>query len=77
MERDQWEDVGIDGNLILKQVFEKWDGGTNWLDLAQATERWRALEIAVMNLRVVKNVAKCLDQLRLNSQERLCSMELG
>jgi len=39
MERDHWEDIGIDGNLILKQVLEKWDGGTDWLDLAQNRER--------------------------------------
>jgi len=52
MERDHWQDVGIDGNLILRQVFEKRDGGMNWLDLAQDRERWRALDNAVMNLRV-------------------------
>jgi len=27
-------------------------GGTDWIDLAQDTERWRALENAVMNLLV-------------------------
>jgi hypothetical protein len=28
-----------------------WDGG-DWIDLAQARDRWRALVKAVMNLRV-------------------------
>jgi hypothetical protein len=27
-------------------------GGMDWIDLAQDSERWRALVIAVMNLRV-------------------------
>jgi hypothetical protein len=27
-------------------------GGMDWIDLAQARERWRALVIAVMNIRV-------------------------
>jgi hypothetical protein len=52
METNHWEDEGIDGNLILKYVFEKWDGGTDWFDLAQDRERWQALDNAVMNLRV-------------------------
>ena len=30
-------------------------GGTDWIDLAQDRDRWRALLIAVMNLRVPYN----------------------
>jgi hypothetical protein len=46
------EDPGLDGRIILKWIFEKCDEGTDWIDLAQDRDRWRAVMIAVMNLRV-------------------------
>jgi hypothetical protein len=45
------DDPGINGRMILKWIFEKWDGGINWINLAQDRDRWRALVNAVMNLR--------------------------
>ena len=52
-ERDHLEDLGVDGRIILRWVFRKWDGGgMDWIDLAQERDRWRALVHAVINLRV-------------------------
>jgi hypothetical protein len=48
-----WGDPGVDGRIILKWIFKKWDGGgMDWIDMAQDRDRWRALVNAVMNLRV-------------------------
>jgi hypothetical protein len=46
------EDPGIDGRIILKWIFEKWDGGMYGLHLAQDRDRWQGLVNAVMNLQV-------------------------
>ena len=52
-ERDHLENPGVDGRIILRRIFGKWDvGGMDWTDLAEDRDRWRALVNAVMNLRV-------------------------
>jgi hypothetical protein len=38
--------------IILKWSFEKWDGGMDWIDLAQDWNRWRAVVSVVMSLQV-------------------------
>jgi len=54
-ERNHLEDLGVDGRIILRLIFRKWDGGTDWIDVVQDRDRWRALVNAVMNLRVPQN----------------------
>ena len=54
-EGDHLGDPGIDGRIILRWIFGKWDVGCgcmDWIELAQDRNRWWALVIAVMNLRV-------------------------
>jgi hypothetical protein len=51
-EGDYLGDPGVDGRIILNWIFKKWDGGMDWIELAQDRDRWRALVNAVMNLRV-------------------------
>jgi hypothetical protein len=53
MVKDHWGDPAVDGWIILKWIFRKWDVRfMDWIELAQDKGRWRALGNAVMNLRV-------------------------
>jgi hypothetical protein len=33
------KDPDVDGRIIFKLIFEKWDGGMDWIDLAQDRDR--------------------------------------
>jgi len=49
-ERDHLEDPAIDGRIVVKQIFKKWDGSFEWIDLAQG--KLQILLLAVMKLQV-------------------------
>ena len=34
------EDLGVDGRIILKLVFKKWDECVDWIGLTQDREKW-------------------------------------
>jgi hypothetical protein len=64
-ERDNLEDRGVDGRIIIRWIFKKWDGeGMDWIDVAQDRDRWRALVNAVINLGVSVKCGEFLDWLR-------------
>jgi len=33
------EDLGVDGKIILKRIFEKWNGGMDWIYPAKDRDR--------------------------------------
>jgi hypothetical protein len=49
MEGEQLEYLGTDRMIILKWIFKKWNGGIDWIYLAQDRNRWRGL-VNVMSL---------------------------
>ena len=51
-ERDHLEALDLDGRVILRWIFKKWDGDMGWINLAQDRDRWRVLVTAVVNLLV-------------------------
>jgi hypothetical protein len=50
--RNHWGDTVVDGRIILRWIFRKWNLGVDWIELAWDRGRWRVLLNAVMNLRV-------------------------
>jgi hypothetical protein len=40
-ERDYLKDSVVDGGIILRWIFRKWDGGMDGVGLAQDRNRWR------------------------------------
>jgi hypothetical protein len=53
-ERDHCGDPDVDGRIILRWIFSKWDGGvwTGLIWIETDRDRWGALVNAAMNLRV-------------------------
>jgi hypothetical protein len=54
--RSRWKDN------IKMDLQEMRCGGMNWTDVAQDRDRWRAVVIVVMNLRVPLNAGKFLSR---------------
>ena len=51
--KNDWEDRGIDGRIILKKDLQEVRcGGNDQIELAQDGDRWRTLVNGLMNLRV-------------------------
>jgi transposase InsO family protein len=50
VEREHWEDPSVDGDNIKRDLQEVGCGGTDWIELAQHRDSWRALVSAVMKL---------------------------
>jgi hypothetical protein len=47
--RGHFKDIFVDGNLILKEMFKKYDGGVDWFGLAQSWDKWQSVVNTVMN----------------------------
>ena len=39
MEGDHLEYPGVDARIMLRGIFEKWNGGMNWIDLVQDMDK--------------------------------------
>jgi hypothetical protein len=48
-ERNHLEDPGVDGRIILRWIFRKWDGDMDWICVPQAGDRCWALVNVVLN----------------------------
>jgi len=49
-EGDHLEDPDVNGRIVLKRIFKKWDGGMDWIVLAQYRDRWLALVNEIINV---------------------------
>ena len=59
-ERDHLEDLGVDGRIILKYIFKKWEGDMDWIQPAQYRDRWMAVVNAVIDLSFPQNAGNVL-----------------
>ena len=59
-EGDHLEDLGVEGSVILKWIFMKWNGA--WTDLAQDRDRLVAVVNVVMNNLLLQNARNFLSR---------------
>jgi hypothetical protein len=75
--KNHLEDLGVEGKIIIKYIFKKWDGGVYWIHLAQNSDKWWASLKRVINSGVHKMLGvSWLDKRLLSSEEGLSSTEL-
>jgi hypothetical protein len=53
-QREHLEDAGVNGTIILKGIFTKTVGGTDWIYLPQDRDRWRDLVNVVKTVKFHK-----------------------
>jgi hypothetical protein len=53
-EGDHVQDPDIDGRIILKWIFKKWNGDMDCTDLSVDRDKWLAVVNAVINFKVAK-----------------------
>jgi hypothetical protein len=51
--RNHFEDLGVDGRIILKLIFKMLVWMMDWIALLQDRDRWRALLNVIMSLQVL------------------------
>jgi hypothetical protein len=44
------ENLSVDGRIIVKRIFKKWNRVMDWIDVAQSRDRKRAVVDVVMNI---------------------------
>ena len=54
------KDPDVNWRIILKRIFIKWNGSTDWIDVIQSRDRWEAFVNGVMDFRLPKNAGNFL-----------------
>jgi hypothetical protein len=54
-ERYHLEDIGGNWRVILKEIFKKWDGGVDWINVTQYRDKGWALVETVTDIRVAQS----------------------
>jgi hypothetical protein len=55
------EHIGVVWRIILKWIFNKWNGNMEWIYLSQDRDRWRAVVNEILNPWVPQNTASFLN----------------